>query len=107
MGRPNPWSRSSFPKSETAVPKPPEKLIPYADTAKAKKGSTVPTTTVPTTTVPTTTVPTTTVPTTTVPTTTSPTTTRPDYHSGRCWELDDDHRGRQRLFSVGQWRHVE
>ncbi|MGA3216009.1 MAG: hypothetical protein ABSD97_10025 [Acidimicrobiales bacterium] len=40
-----------LPKSQTAVPKPPERLIPYADTAKAKSGSkgesTSPTTTAP------------------------------------------------------------
>jgi hypothetical protein len=43
-----------LPKSETAVPKPPEKPIPYADTTRAKsgskRGSTSPTTTSPTTT---------------------------------------------------------
>lgn len=65
-----------LPKSETAVPKLPEKLIPYADTARgksrSKNGSTSPTTTPPTSTSPTTMSPSTTFPTTMPPSTTSP-----------------------------------
>lgn len=70
-----------LPKSETAVPKPPEKEIPYADTTKAKsgskKGSTAPTTTSTTTTFPSTTSTTSKPPTTTTATTKPPTTTSP------------------------------